>query len=105
MFVYYIKFNRQPEVKYGEILSCYVEVGEKEKLRLADVIKNSIRYLKWLEQGSDKFTTRLTISGENIVEFKLPPSQQQQHQERSTDEEEVSKPLEDAPFMVKNESE
>jgi hypothetical protein len=72
VFVYYItKFNRQAEVKYGEILSCYEEVDEK-KPSITDIVKNSIRYKGWLEQGSDKFTTRLTISGENLVKFDLP---------------------------------
>jgi hypothetical protein len=72
VFVYYItKFNRQAEVKYGEILSCYEEVDEK-KPSITDIVKNSIRYKGWLEQGSDKFTTHLTISGENLVKFDLP---------------------------------
>jgi hypothetical protein len=72
VFVYYItKFNRKAEVKFGEILSCYEEVDEK-KPSITDIIKNSIRYKGWLEQGSDKFTTRLTISGENLVKFDLP---------------------------------
>src|SRR5690242_21111566 len=31
VFVYYLtKINKQTEVKYGEILSCYEEVGEKK---------------------------------------------------------------------------
>lgn len=72
VFVYYItKFNKQAEVKYGEILSCYEEVNEK-KPSITDIVKNSIRYKGWLEQGSDKFTARLTISGENLVKFDLP---------------------------------
>ena len=72
VFVYYItKFNRQAEVKYGEILSCYEEVDEK-KPSIIDIIKNSVRYKGWLEQGSGKFITRLTISGENFVKFDLP---------------------------------
>jgi hypothetical protein len=72
VFVYYItKINKQTEVKYGEILSCYEEVNEK-KPSITDIIKNSIRYKGWLAQGSDKFTTRLTISGENFVKFDLP---------------------------------
>jgi hypothetical protein len=72
VFVYYItKFNKQAEVKYGEILSCYEEVDEK-KPSITDIVKNSIRYKGWLEQGSDKFTARLTISGENLVKFDLP---------------------------------
>ena len=72
VFVYYItRINKQTEVKYGEILSCYEEVNEK-KPSITDIIKNSIRYKGWLAQGSDKFTTRLTISGENFVKFDLP---------------------------------
>jgi hypothetical protein len=72
VFVYYItKFNKQAEVKYGEILSCYEEVDEK-KPSITDIVKNSIRYKGWLEQGSDKFNARMTISGENLVKFDLP---------------------------------
>jgi hypothetical protein len=72
VFVYYLtKINKQTEVKYGEILSCYEEVDEK-KPSITDIIKNSIRYKGWLEQGSGKFVTRLTISGENFVKFDLP---------------------------------
>jgi hypothetical protein len=72
LFVYYLtKFNKEVEVKYGEILSCYEEVEEK-KPSIVDIIKNSIRYKGWLEQGTDKYTTRLTISGENFVKFDLP---------------------------------
>ena len=72
VFVYYLtKINKQTEIKYGEILSCYEEVNEK-KPSITDIIKNSIRYKGWLAQGSDKFTTRLTISGENFVKFDLP---------------------------------
>jgi hypothetical protein len=72
VFVYYLtKINKQTEVKYGEILSCYEEVDEK-KPSITDIIKNSIRYKGWLEQGSGKFITRLTISGENFVKFDLP---------------------------------
>lgn len=72
IFVYYLtKFNNQQEVKFGEILSCYEEVNEK-KPSIADIVKNSIRYKGWLEQGSEKYATRLTISGENFVKFDLP---------------------------------
>jgi hypothetical protein len=72
VFVYYLtKFNKQPEVKFGEILSCYDEVDEK-KPSIIDIVKNSIRYKGWLGQGSEKFTTVLTISGENFVGFDLP---------------------------------
>lgn len=72
VFVYYlIKLNKQAEVKYGEILSCYEEVDEK-KPSITNIIKNSIRYKGWLGQGSDKYATKLTISGENFVKFDLP---------------------------------
>jgi len=71
-FVYYLtKFNKQQEVKFGELLSCYEEVNEK-KPSIVDIIKNSVRYKGWLEQGSEKYATRLTISGENFVKFDLP---------------------------------
>lgn len=73
IFVYYLtKFNNQQEVKFGEILTCYEEVNEK-KPSIADIVKNSIRYKGWLEQGSEKYATHLTISGENFVKFDLPP--------------------------------
>ncbi len=72
VFVYYLtKFNNQQEVKFGEILSCYDEVNEK-KPSIADIVKNSIRYKGWLDQGSDNYTAVLTISGENFVKFDLP---------------------------------
>jgi len=72
VFVYYLtKINKETEVKYGEILSCYEEVDEK-KPSIIDIIKNSVRYKGWLEQGSGKFITRLTISGENFVKFDMP---------------------------------
>lgn len=72
VFAYYlVKFNKQAEVKYGEVLSCYEEVDEK-KPSVTDIVKNSIRYKGWLEQGSDKFACRLTISGENFVKYDLP---------------------------------
>jgi hypothetical protein len=72
VFAYYLtKFNNQHEVKFGEILSCYDEVNEK-KPSIADIVKNSIRYKGWLDQGSEKYTTVLTISGENFVKFDLP---------------------------------
>lgn len=72
VFAYYLtKFNKQQQVRYGEILSCYEEVNEK-KPSITDIIKNSIRYKGWLEQGQDKYSTRLTISGENFVKFDLP---------------------------------
>jgi hypothetical protein len=87
VFVYYLtKFNNQQEIKFGEILSCYDEVNEK-KPSIADIVKNSIRYKGWLDQGSEKYTALLTISGENFVKFDLPAQngktekqqQQQQH--------------------------
>jgi hypothetical protein len=72
VFVYYLtKFNNQQEVKFGEILSCYDEVNDK-KPSIADIVKNSIRYKGWLDQGSEKYTVLLTISGENFVKFDLP---------------------------------
>ena len=72
LFVYYLtKFNKEQVVKFGEILSCYEEVNEK-KPSIADIVKNSIRYKGWLEQGAEKYATRLTISGENFVNFDLP---------------------------------
>lgn len=72
VFVYYLtNFNKQQEVKFGEILSCYEEVNEK-KPSIIDIVKNSIRYKGWLEQGSEKHSVRLTISGENFVKFDLP---------------------------------
>ena len=76
VFAYYIvKFNKQAEVKYGEVLSCYEEVNEK-KPSVTDIVKNSIRYKGWLEQGSDKLSAKLTISGENFVKFDLPRKEQ-----------------------------
>jgi hypothetical protein len=72
VFAYYlVHHNRQSEVRYGELLSCYEEVDEK-KPSITDIIKNTIRYKGWLEPGSDKYTARLTISGENFVKFDLP---------------------------------
>jgi hypothetical protein len=72
VFAYYLtKFNKQQEIKFGELLSCYEEVNEK-KPSIIDIVKNSIRYKGWLEQGSEKYATRLTISGENFVKFDLP---------------------------------
>ena len=72
VFVYYLtKINKETDVKYGVILSFYEEVDEK-KPSIIDIIKNSVRYKGWLEQGSGKFITRLTISGENFVKFDLP---------------------------------
>lgn len=72
VFAYYLnKFNKLPEVKFGEILSCYEEVNEK-KPSILDIVKNSLRYKGWLEQGSEKYSARLTISGENFVKFDLP---------------------------------
>lgn len=72
VFAYYLsKFDRHQEVKFGEILSCYEEVNEK-KPSIVDIVKNSIRYKGWLEQGSEKYAARLTISGENFVKFDLP---------------------------------
>lgn len=72
IFVYYLtKYNKEHEVKFGEILSCYEEVNEK-KPSIVDIIKNSVRYKGWLEYGSDKFAARLTISGENYVKFDMP---------------------------------
>lgn len=72
VFSYYLtKFNKQVEVKFGELLSCYEEVNEK-KPSIVDIVKNSVRYKGWLEQASEKYATRLTISGENFVKFDLP---------------------------------
>ena len=72
VFVYYLmKFNLRKEVKFGEVLSSYEEVNEK-KPSIVDIVKNSIRYKGWLEPGPEKFSTRLTISGENFVKFDLP---------------------------------
>ena len=89
VFVYYLtKFNNQEQIKFGEILSCYEEVNEK-KPSIADIVKNSIRYKGWLEQGSEKYSARLTISGENFVKFDLPAHngkvrEQQQEQDPLT---------------------
>ena len=72
VFAYYLtKFNKQQEVRFGELLSCYEEVDGK-KPSIVDIVKNSVRYKGWLEQGSEKYATRLTISGENFVKFDLP---------------------------------
>ncbi len=72
IFVFYLtKFNKEQEVKFGEILSCYEEVNEK-KPSIVDIVKNSVRYKGWLEYGSDKLSARLTISGENYVKFDMP---------------------------------
>ncbi|HZT36012.1 MAG TPA: hypothetical protein VFA15_08830, partial [Nitrososphaera sp.] len=77
VFVYYLtKFNRQAEIKYGEILSCYEEISEK-KPSVVDIVKNSVRYKGWLENGSERFSCRLTISGENLVKFDLPAKKQE----------------------------
>lgn len=72
LFVYYLtKYNKQNEIKFGEILSCYEEINEK-KPSVVDIVKNSIRYKGWLEPGSEKYSARLTISGENYIKFDLP---------------------------------
>ena len=86
VFAYYLtKFNNQQEVKFGEILSCYDEVNEK-KPSIADIVKNSIRYKGWLDQGSEKYTALLTISGENFVKFDLPTQngKAEQHPDATT---------------------
>jgi hypothetical protein len=41
-------------------------------ITMKELLCLSIRYKGWLEQGYDKFATRLTISGENFVKFDLP---------------------------------
>ncbi len=89
VFVYYLtKFNNLREIKFGEILSCYDEVNEK-KPSIADIVKNSIRYKGWLDQGSEKYTVLLTISGENFVKFDLPAQngkkEEQQQQDATAD--------------------
>jgi hypothetical protein len=72
VFAYYLtKFNKHSEIKFGEILTCYEEISEK-KPSVVDIVKNSVRYKGWLENGSEKFSCRLTISGENFVKFDLP---------------------------------
>ncbi len=72
VFVYYLsKISNKGEVKFGELLTCYEEVNEK-KPSILDIVKNSIRYKGWLEQGSEKYSIRLSISGENFVKFDLP---------------------------------
>lgn len=72
VFVYYLmKFNHLEEVKFGEILTSYEEVNDK-KPSIIDIVKNSVRYKGWLESGKEKFTARMTISGENFVKFDLP---------------------------------
>lgn len=72
VFVYYLmKFNHLEDVKFGEILTSYEEVNDK-KPSIVDIVKNSIRYKGWLESGKEKFTARMTISGENFVKFDLP---------------------------------
>jgi hypothetical protein len=72
VFVYYLmKFNHLEEVKFGEILTSYEEVNDK-KPSIIDIVKNSVRYKGWLESGKEKFTARMTISGENLVKFDLP---------------------------------
>jgi hypothetical protein len=82
VFVYYLtKFNNKQEVKFGEILSCYDEVNEK-KPSIADIVKNSIRYKGWLDQGSEKYTALLTISGENFVKFDLPAQNGKKEEEQ-----------------------
>lgn len=79
VFVYYLaKINQQQEVKFGEILACYEEVNEK-KPSILDIVKNSIRYKGWLEQGSEKYSVRLSISGENYVKFDLPANSGSPH--------------------------
>jgi hypothetical protein len=84
VFVYYLtKFNNQQEIKFGEILSCYDEVDEK-KPSIADIVKNSIRYKGWLDQGSEKYTALLTISGENFVKFDLPAQNGKMEQQHPT---------------------
>ena len=72
LFVFYLtKYNKQQEIRFGEILSCYEEINEK-KPSIIDIVKNSIRYKGWLEPGIEKLSTRLTISGENFIKFDLP---------------------------------
>jgi hypothetical protein len=72
VFAYYLtKFNREQEIRFGEILSCYEEVDEK-KPSIVDIIKNTVRYKGWLENATDRYSCRLTISGENFVKFDLP---------------------------------
>lgn len=75
VFAYYLsKINGKSEVKFGELLTCYEEVNEK-KPSILDIVKNSIRYKGWLEQGAEKYSIRLSISGENFVKFDLPSRQ------------------------------
>jgi hypothetical protein len=89
VFVYYLtKFNNQQQVKFGEILSCYEEVNEK-KPSVADIVKNSIRYKGWLEQGSEKYITRLTISGENFVKFDLPNQNGRAREEKQQQQQQI----------------
>ncbi len=84
VFVYYLtKFNNQQQVRFGEILSCYDEVNEK-KPSIADIVKNSIRYKGWLDQGSEKYTALLTISGDNFVKFDLPAQNGKTEQQHAT---------------------
>lgn len=77
LMAYYLKKYLDIEnMKYGHALFCYGETGKAKPTAITSLFADVIHHHKWLESGSEPYSAKLTIAGENLIEHDLPLSKQ-----------------------------
>lgn len=72
IFAYYLKkYCKISEMKLGQALSCFIEMGIR-KPNVYAICLNTITRKGWIEKGSEPWAFRINRLGENLVEHDLP---------------------------------
>ena len=73
LFAYYLdKYCGIPDMEFGHAMSCYNEVGVKKPTNLLSLCNNVRNRGGWLEAGSQPYTFKINISGQNLIDHDLP---------------------------------
>jgi hypothetical protein len=73
VFVYYLNHHLGiQDIQFGQIVSCYNEVGARKPEQLVQLVRDTKNHKAWVDIGSVPNTARITIAGENLVEHDLP---------------------------------
>jgi len=77
LMAYYLKkYLKIENMKYGHALFCYGETGKAKPLNISSLFSDVSYHHKWLETGSEPYSAKLTIAGENLIEHDLPRTKQ-----------------------------
>ena len=73
LFAYYLnKYCNIPNMEFGHAVSCYIEMNLRKPTNIQSLCQNVRNRKAYLEIGTEPYTYKITIQGENLIEHDLP---------------------------------